>query len=146
MSSTTTKEARRDAQEFARAQMFYGEGAGTRRKLITATVDSKISRDATYGRLFYTELAKQDMAEHAQKARKERRRVDAIDSTKRNTKAIVSGNYQNAQFGVLVILGIGYVAHKTGLDKVAYEKSKETYWKLRRKWAVRKILRETKGK
>lgn len=44
-SNKTNREARKDASEFARAQMFYGEGAGTRRKLIRATVDAKTKKD-----------------------------------------------------------------------------------------------------
>ena len=32
----TIRNAKKDAHEFARAKMFYGEGAGTRRKLIKA--------------------------------------------------------------------------------------------------------------
>ncbi len=36
VSRKTDKVARKDAQEFARAKMYYGTGAGTRRKLIRA--------------------------------------------------------------------------------------------------------------
>ena len=44
------KEASKDAKEFARAKMFYGEGAGNRRKLIKATVNQK-SKDEYYKKL-----------------------------------------------------------------------------------------------
>lgn len=36
---STKRVAKRDAKEYARAQMYYGEGAGNRRKLIKATVE-----------------------------------------------------------------------------------------------------------
>lgn len=121
----TTKEARRDAEEYARAQMYYGDGAGIRRKLIIATVDSKLQRDPTYARAFRNELAHQDMSEHAQKARRERERADRNASLKRNTRAILTGKSQNAQTGVLIVILAATVAHKTGYDKVIYEKGKE---------------------
>lgn len=127
--SNTKQQARRDAIEFARAQMYYGEGAGIRRKLIENTVDSKSRRDPTYARTFMVEFGRQDMAEHAEKARKERERADRNASIKRNTRALTSGNYQNAQSSVLILLGVGYLAHKTGYDKIALEKGKELYEK-----------------
>ena len=39
----TKSEARKDAHEYARAKMFYGEGAGIRRKKIKARVDTRYS-------------------------------------------------------------------------------------------------------
>lgn len=141
--SNISKEARRDAQEYARAEMFYGEGAGTRRKLIAATVESKMYRNPAYARAFEAELARQDMAEHAQKARKERQRKDAAEVVTRNTKAIATGNYQNVQGSVAALLVAGYFAHQTGLDKKALEEGKKLYAKgkerVRRFRAERKI-------
>lgn len=127
--SSIKQQARRDAVEYARSQMFYGDGAGVRRRLIETTVDSKSRRDPIYARTFMIELGRQDMAEHAEKARKERERADRNESIKRNTRALASGNYHNAQTSVLILLGVGYLAHKTGYDKVALEKGKELYGK-----------------
>lgn len=118
------KEAQRDAHELARAQMFFGEGAGTRRKLIQATVQEKADRDPEYARLVMREIDDQDMAEHAAAARKERRRIDQKESAKKNTRALVSGNYHNVQSGILLAIVAGYFAHEKGLDKIAYEKGK----------------------
>lgn len=44
VSNSTNKEARKDATEFARAKMFFGQGAGTRRKLIKNSVEAKKKR------------------------------------------------------------------------------------------------------
>lgn len=129
--SNVQREARRDAREYARAAMYYGDGAGTRRKLIGATVDAKSERDPTYARAFRQELSRQDLADHAEKARQERRRHDAAESVRKNTRAIVSGNYQNAQTGVLFVIVMGYVAHQTGFDKVIYEKGRVVYTDLK---------------
>jgi hypothetical protein len=41
VSRSTSRDAAKDAKEFARAKAFYGEGAGTRRKLIRGTVEGK---------------------------------------------------------------------------------------------------------
>lgn len=129
----TEREARRDAQEFARAQMFYGEGAGIRRKLITATVEAKAHRDPTYARAFHTELSRQDMAEHASKARVERRRKDATETAKKTTKNLLTGKYENLQAGVLIVAAVAYVAHQTGYDKKAWAKGKEYYGRAKAK-------------
>lgn len=140
-----TKQARRDAFEFARAQMYYGEGAGNRRKLIEATVDAKSAKNPTYGRAFRRELERQDMAEHAEAARKERNREDRNESIKKNTKAIASGNYGNASSTVIVLIVAGYFAHQTGFDQKVYEKGHDLYqaahfrynrWKIKRNMRV----------
>lgn len=129
------KEARRDAREFARSQMYYGEGAGTRRKLISATVESKSQRNDRYARAFRQELANQDMAEHAIKARKERERHDRAQMVQKNVRGLASGNYQNLSAGVMIIGAAAYFAHQTGLDREIYNKARikiEDYKRRRR--------------
>lgn len=120
-----TKEARRDAREFARAAMYYGEGAGIRRKLITATVDGKAQKNPTYARAFRMELARQDMAIHAAKARRERELKDVGSAVKKNVRGILTGDLRSVNTGLLA-LGAGvYVAHHTGLDVIVYNKAKK---------------------
>lgn len=80
--------ARRDAKEMARAKMYYGEGAGTRRKLINATVKAK-RKDPVYSKLFDEEFNKQDMAAAAQNARKTRNRADRKNKANKLIKNIV---------------------------------------------------------
>lgn len=119
-----TRQARLDAREYARAQMFYGEGAGVRRKLIQATVDSRAHQDPAYARSFHQELASQDMAEHARKAQTERHRKDRSAALSRNVKGILSGNSRSLNTGVLVLGLAVYVAHQTGYDKVLIAKGR----------------------
>lgn len=57
--------------------MYYGEGAGNRRKLIRATVKER-SKDSRYKAEFDKALAKQDMAKHASAAKRERKTTDRI--------------------------------------------------------------------
>ena len=56
VSRKTDREAKKDAEEFARAKLFYGQGAGTRRKLIKATVEAKSKRDPSYAKAFDNHL------------------------------------------------------------------------------------------
>lgn len=81
VSRKTDRQAQKDAKEFARAKMFYGEGAGTRRKLIKATVDAR-SKDPGYKSAFDRHYANQDLGSHAQKARGERSRTDKKKSVR----------------------------------------------------------------
>lgn len=83
VSSKTDRDARKDAQEFARAKMFYGQGAGNRRKLIKATVDAKSKKDPDYAKAFDHHVARQDMSKHAEKARGERKSTDRKETTKK---------------------------------------------------------------
>lgn len=129
------KEARRDAREHARAQMFYGEGAGNRRKLIAASVAAKSQRYAGYNAAFQKERARQDMAEHAEAARKERRRKDVTHAINKNVKSAAAGNYAGVNAGILVIAGATYIAHQTGYDKkvIANVKRRVETFKARRR-------------
>lgn len=125
------REARRDAKEYARAQMYYGEGAGTRRKLISATVEAKAHRNPEYARVFHSELSRQDMSEHATKARHERDRRDASHAMHKNARGLLTGNYQSVQTGVLLGVVAAYFAHQSGYDKKIMEKGKEFVQNLR---------------
>lgn len=129
--SAIEREARRDAKEFARAQMFYGEGAGIRRKLISAKVESKAGRNEAYARAFHQELAHQDMAEHAAKASRERAFRDRSNVASKNFRALATGNYQNVSTGILVVAAGGYLLHQTGLDQKIYLKTKRMVDKVR---------------
>lgn len=84
-SSKTRKRAKKDAKEYARAQMYYGEGAGNRRKLIKATVEER-SKDPYYKEQFEKYLAEQDMAKHVGAAKRERRTRDTANAAKKGAK------------------------------------------------------------
>lgn len=83
VSSKTDRDARKDAEEFARAKMFYGQGAGNRRKLIKATVETKSKKDPDYAKAFDHHVARQDMSKHAEKARGERKSTDRKETAKK---------------------------------------------------------------
>lgn len=117
VSGSTKRDAKKDAAESARAKLFYGEGAGTRRKLIKATVEAKSKRDASYKKAFDHYLSNQDLSKHASKAKSERKRKDAVksvDKTARGIKNAAMGNAQYASYAALILFGIGNAAIASG--------------------------------
>lgn len=131
------REAIRDADEYAMAKMFYGEGAGVRRRLINQTVQFKMANIPGYDVIFQKELAKQDFAELSRKARKERRRLDTIGAVNKNGRAIIRGDYRSLSLPLFVLAGAGYLAHEAGYDKKALEFGEQEYKKAK-VWVSRK--------
>ena len=78
-----SKDAKKDAEEFARAKAFYGEGAGNRRKAIKTTVESKMKKDDFYSIEFEYHLSQQDMERHMREAKRERNSKDMANNTRK---------------------------------------------------------------
>lgn len=134
VSRRTNREAAKDAKEFARAKMFYGQGAGTRRKLIKATVEGKSKRDPAYKKAFDANLAKQDMSSHASKARGERKRKNVVNSTTKTARGvghILNGNAQYASAAAAMLVGGALYARKAGVDRVILNAGKTAMRNLR---------------
>lgn len=132
VSRGTDREARKDAKEFSRAKLFYGEGAGTRRKLIKATVEAKSKKDPSYKKAFDHHVANQDLSKHASKARGERKRKDVRNSAAKTTRGvthIVKGNPQYASAAASLLVGGALFAHKKGIDKAVANAAKSAYSK-----------------
>lgn len=122
----TERTAAKDAKEHARAKMYYGEGAGIRRRQIKATVDQR-SKDPAYKEAFDRHSGKQDMAKAGAKARSERKRTDVIKGGTKTAKGIhhiLNGNSQYANAAAAVIVGGAVYAHKKGIDKMIVDKGK----------------------
>jgi hypothetical protein len=128
------KQAQIDAAEYAGAYMAIGEGAGNRRKLIDGTVDYKMEFVPGYREAFTEAHAKQDMAKHAERARKENQRRERSQAAERNTKAVLSGDMKNADLKVIALIGIGVVAHHTGFDKKVFDFTKKKIDDVKRKF------------
>lgn len=119
VSRATNKVARKDAHEFARAKMFYGEGAGTRRKLIKAKVEQQSKVNPDYKKAFDHHLGQQNMGEHADKARSERGRKNAkanVGKTARGINRAINGPFASTVTVTAMMGAYGY-AKATGLDK-----------------------------
>lgn len=106
VSRRTNREAKKDAKEYTKAKMYYGEGAGTRRKLINKTVEAKSKRDPSYKKAFDAHVEGTDYAKRAQQARSERKSTDtknAVKKTGRQVSHALRGNSQYAGFGAMAI-------------------------------------------
>jgi len=127
--SNIKKQAKKAAVEYARAELFFGEGAGIRRRLIHARVADSLD-DPAYSEAFDKALGEQSWSEHASKAAKERKRLDRGKSLSKNTRAVLTGRPKNASSNVIIALAlVGYFAHQNGYDKVALAEAKKQYQK-----------------
>lgn len=145
--NSTNRAAKKDAQEFARAKQFYGEGAGTRRKLIKATVEGRSKRDPTYKKAFDHHLANQDTSKHAAKAQSERKRKDVRKSTTktaRGVRHILNGNSQYASLAAAMLVGGAMAARKAGIDKIVANAGKTAYEKATDPNGIKKAARVLK--
>lgn len=138
--------AAKDASRSAYATMFFGEGAGTRRKLLNAEIIQKKTQIPGYAEAFEKAYAKQDMGAHAVKAAAERRRIDRNAYFKRNTRGLITGNRATLTTGVAIATSAWVFAHQTGLDvpikaevKKQYGKAKDWVRKQRDKRHTRKF-------
>lgn len=117
-SRKTNKAAAKDAKEAARAKMFYGEGAGTRRKLINATVEARSKKDPTYRSAFDYHMSKQDMSSHASKARGERSRTDKKKSVRQGAGYVarkITGEWgTTAAFTAVALSGAAFLNSPQG--------------------------------
>ena len=135
-----SKMAKKDAERYAAAEMFYGAGAGTRRKLLGAELDEKMLRlaDTDYTDLFHLEYELLDMNFFAKQAIKERKSIARAAKASKNFRAIKNGNVQNLSTGLFIAAGIYMVAKQTGYDKVVEAKVEELWKKARTEFKYRK--------
>lgn len=148
----TAADAHKDAREFARAKMYYGDGAGTRRKLIKAKVDARSAKDPAYKKAFEHHLANQDMGKHAEKARSERKRTDVKTGTGKAVRGAhrqLTGGMGTVGLSGAVLAGGIVAARKANLDKVManaaktqYKAGKKAYQSHQGKKAVVKLLND----
>ena len=121
----TRKRAQKDAKEYARAKMYYGKGAGNRRKLISNTVAQR-SKDPYYKSEFDKTIAKQDMVKHVSAAKRERKMADIKDTTAKTVRGVVNvatGNIGRASAAAIILYA---TAKYTGADKVVASYAKQT--------------------
>lgn len=88
-SGRTTRLAAKDAKRHADAKMFYGKGAGTRRKLLNAELEKKKKDIPGYKDAFEKSLGNVDYAKSAVKAKRDRTRKDVTYRTRVTTKQIL---------------------------------------------------------
>ena len=117
---STRRDAKKDAKEYATAKMYYGEGAGTRRKRINAIVNQR-SKDAAYKKAYDYYSENQDMAKRGAAARAERKTRDAASTAARTTRGLINianGNIRRASSLAITVASAYAIAKATGADKV----------------------------
>ena len=124
--SRVTKEASKDAAEWARSQMEYGIGAGTHRNHVLTAVNYKMDKIPGYEAAFKKAYENQDMLKHIKGAKRARRTADISTATSKNVRALARGDRNGLGPFVAAAVITVTVAHATGYDKkvIAYTKRK----------------------
>jgi hypothetical protein len=126
------KLAKKDAFAWARAEMFFGEGAGIRRKLLNAQIEDRMAKIPGYVERFNDFYAQQNMADHAIAAAKERKHIDMIVKAKRNGKGLLRGN-KNQMVGLVLAGWVSWeIAKELGYDEPIKRNVKETAAKVKK--------------
>lgn len=124
------KDAKKDAEDMARAKAYYGEGAGNRRKQIRNRISERM-KDPDYKAEYEKQLAAQDMSKHQKAANRERHAQDA-----KNTVAKTARGIKNLIMGVgsasLTAVALYNAAKLVGADKVIADAGKQLLNKIRR--------------
>ena len=118
------KDAKKDAEDMARAKAYYGEGAGNRRKQIRNRISERM-KDPDYKAEYEKQLAAQDMSKHQKAANRERKANDvknAVAKTGRGIKNLIMG-VGSASMAAVALYNI---AKLTGADKKIAEFGKKT--------------------
>lgn len=110
------KDAKKDAEEYARAKAYYGEGAGNRRKAIKNRISERM-KDPDYKAKFDLQLSLQDMEKHQKAANRERK----VQDTK-NFAAKTGRGLKNLLLGIgsasVTAVALYSAAKMVGADKV----------------------------
>lgn len=129
----TEREASKDAKETAEAKMFYGEGAGIRRRHINNAVKSKM-KDPVYKEAYERNLANQNMAKAGSSARSQRKVRNAKNGavkTAKGVRHIMNGNNQYANISAAAVVAGAAYAKSRGVDKILLRVGKETIQNIR---------------
>lgn len=133
VSRSTNRAAKKDAKEFTRAKMYYGEGAGNRRKLIKAKVAQR-SKDPSYKKAFDHHVANTDWEKRSREARSKRGRANAV----KGAKNVALGNYRNVGVGILATAvafkgaqALGVIPANSVIKGRAHAAGKKVYDKVR---------------
>ena len=128
LAKNTTNLAQKDAKRHAEAKMFYGKGAGTRRKLLNAELEKKHKTIPGYTDAFNKHLENVDYAKAAKKAVAIRTRKDITYRTRVTAKQVlgVTGPLTVAAGTML------YQMNKEKVDATVIKYANIIYNKLRR--------------
>lgn len=121
--------AKKDAKEYARAKMYYGEGAGNRRKLIKNTVEQRRKDNKHYGEAFDSYYKNQDMAKHVSAAKKERATRTATSKAIKTGRGLVNAAMGNVGRASAAAASLYMLGRATGVNEKIYDWIKYQQWK-----------------
>src|SRR6478735_3085685 len=127
VSPKVNREARKDAEEFTRAKLFYGQGAGTRRKLIKAKVESRSAKDADYKKAFDHHVANTDFEKRESQAKGQRRRKDVVGGTAKTARGVhrsLTGGFGSVSATAAAVAGAYGLAKASGADRIVANAAK----------------------
>lgn len=119
-------QAKSDANEFVKAKLFYGEGAGTRRKLIKARVESRSKASPHYKKAFEEHVANQNLDKRASQAVRTRHRKDATNFTRKTVRGVhrsLTGGFGPVTVTAAAIAAGAAYFHNSGADRVLLQKA-----------------------
>lgn len=134
VSRRTNRKARKDAKEYTQAKMFYGDGAGNRRKLIKNKVESNSKKDSNYKKAFDFHVEKTDMGKRVSQATRKRKVEDVKSGTGKTFRGVVNtikGNPRNASAVATVVATAGFAAYKAGAHEHIAKFAKDGYGKVK---------------
>jgi hypothetical protein len=73
------------------------------------------------------------------KAAQERNHIDRTNMIGKNVKGILRGDRRSMSTGVLVVVGVAYILHQTGYDKVLLKEGQKYYRKLKAEYKARQF-------
>lgn len=127
ISRHTQRLVKKDIRRYADAKMFYGQGAGTRRKLLKAELENKRTKIPGYAKAFDAQVKDANYAKSAVKAKRERTRKDTAYRARVSTKQFfgVTGSLTVTAASAL------YFANKQAVDAFVMARVKDVVTKLR---------------
>ena len=141
-STTTNHKAKKDAKRYANAKMFYGEGAGTQRKLLKAELDRKKKNIPGYEKAFNSAVSNANYSKAANRAIAKRKRIDRTKYTKTAVKRAF-----NITGPITIAAGTAlYSANKPAVDRAivtALNKTVSAVKKASTSHTVKTILKNT---
>ncbi len=130
---------RKDAKKYVLAKMYYGEGAGNRRKLINGRVNQR-SKDLTYKKAFDEYVSKQNTNKAVNKAIRKRRHTDMAKAALPYASVAAAAAFSYAQktgltrkvarYGKTTIKDAAAYVHKKKSDALfaAYMRANDIHW------------------
>jgi len=99
------KQANKDAKKYVEAKQYYGEGAGTRRKILKGQLSEKM-KNPDYKKAFDEAVSRQNVVKATNKANRERKARDTVKAIKRGARIVSSLTLTAIPLAVAISNGI----------------------------------------